>query len=702
MARQVDSSEVAANLVSRMKWLLETLEGDVSAHPVTRKLDAFESMWNTLEQGLADLRVREHGLGEKEKAARNVEEQQSKQASLLEDRANQIREEFTTAVSENASKVVRDVTSHLSDTVANLLASSPPNDGKVDEALLAAISTKIDEVATRVCGNIQSFKTLSDKSLAELPAKIVSDVSRHVDTKVDSLRGTSETAMAELSKKLDDNQVLTERSYSLQSTKLETLEKTIGDAAKKFDTFQNSNGRELNGISKKIVGIRNDTTDIANKMDKLDRRQTSTDSFISETYEYLETIVGGVATKVQDFRTANEGLHKELSSQLVRLDQNIADDRQKGDRADKLQAELDKSRALATVLEKDKKEADKKADEKAEAVVALESRASILENDKRILQASLDDSRRSNGDQLGAVTELEKKIREKDEIIAANSANIQERDRIAASHSVTIKERDEVIVSHLAKIKELEQVVEKGARLEVIIKERDEALCEVTKLQSLVSQANDRFNSQTKRVEDLEKELEEIRPFPRDGDGQESKKRPNTKKNDNALDNPAAKRRRTVEASASKGGPETPEAPNVPYPPNASEPPSDAEIDMKCWQITSREWRRLIDTSSNMLYMMRPARKNNGGVTVEDAIQALIWATFQEKRWDYLTGFLNHGPQDAWFCFKALAEKGWQSQAGRIAEGGRCPEHGVHDCIWVFNAGDQLPRDTLLFKRGIK
>lgn len=132
--------------------------------------------------------------------------------------------------------------------------------------MLAAKSIKIDEVATQVCGNIQSFKALSDKSLAELPAKIVSDVSRHVNTKVDSLKGTSKTGMAGLSKELDDNQELTERSYSFQSTKLERLEKTIDDAANKFDTFQDSNGRELNGISKKIVGLRNDTINIANKI----------------------------------------------------------------------------------------------------------------------------------------------------------------------------------------------------------------------------------------------------------------------------------------------------------------------------------------------------------------------------------------------------------------------------------------------------
>lgn len=132
--------------------------------------------------------------------------------------------------------------------------------------MLAAKSIKIDEVATQVCGNIQSFKALSDKSLAELPAKIVSDVSRHVNTKVDSLKGTSKTGMAGLSKELDDNQELTERSYSFQSNKLERLEKTIDDAANKFDTFQDSNGRELNGISKKIVGLRNDTTNIAHKI----------------------------------------------------------------------------------------------------------------------------------------------------------------------------------------------------------------------------------------------------------------------------------------------------------------------------------------------------------------------------------------------------------------------------------------------------
>lgn len=708
MAQQVDPSQVASNLAKRMRWLLDKMNGDQdqgdSVGLARSNVDFFVSMWNTLEQGVADLEERQRNLTAQEEKAREVEEKQKTEASRLEnlareledakkseaeeaertretESAKKLHDDLIQVVSQNATRVVNDIKTHVTEGMKKIETTNSTENNELGSNLsdvLEALKTSNEQFLTGLSqkfdSEMKSLKGSNEKSLADASQKIVGDVTTHVATNVDGLKGSIDssinTSFTTISKDIDDIKQENNKSYDIQSKRIESLEGSMSSAANAFKALQNTSSGVLNDLSSEIVTVRHDTADIFNTLNRIDSLQHLNNASISEVSDKVD----GVGNKVDGVGNKVDSVRNKVDSSSNKVEDIWA--------------------ANATSLRGFSEKLDK-IDQGNQKVMELELRMWELEENKRVLETSLTQANDSNKDNFKAVMELREKLKEKEGLISAESAKIKalelfaekgkklpnivkEKDEIIAAHLANIKElelfaekgkklqdivtqKDETIAAHSAKIKELEPFAEKGRDLEAVVKERDDALREVSKLQPLVSE-NDGV---------LKRPAEDLR--------EPSEKKDNTVSDRNqVVDDQARKRQRTMA--------------------EAIEAESRDPSDVDCLIMNPRIWRESVDKIAFMLRQIRPVLLKNNDITFDDATRALVWVAQEEERWDNIDNWMNYGPQNVWYCFKVIGKKGWRSGDGIIKEG-RCPYHDSHKCIQIYNAGPNLPKDTILFQK---
>ncbi|KAK7748258.1 hypothetical protein SLS62_008810 [Diatrype stigma] len=118
---------------------------------------------------------------------------------------------------------------------------------------------------------------------------------------------------------------------------------------------------------------------------------------------------------------------------------------------------------------------------------------------------------------------------------------------------------------------------------------------------------------------------------------------------------------------------------------------------MQIQQIDPKLWEAGISVVDTICNVLPSVLQVEGGMTIELAALALVWASLRRFRWEWVLDFVDEAPYDNWYCFEEILCRGWEVGDGIICNG-RCPQHKSHDCIQVRKVSS-LPRNTIVFHR---
>lgn len=275
-----------------------------------------------------------------------------------------------------------------------------------------------------------------------------------------------------------------------------------------------------------------------------------------------------------------------------------------------------------------------------------------------------------------------------------------------------MKEKDGKIAAQSTKVNVLKPLQGQTKDLQAVLKEKDNELAAqlailraatemrdgaMAKIAQLTSEKDDLHSqemSQLKeRVKSLEEQVEELKqqraPTP-SPDGSQRAERPNKRPSQGDGDL-AHKRQRTLplngeasEAVQLEKISEVVEAPDAPDAPDAL----DAAIE--CNYMSRERWRRHVDAIAGILLCLRPAVVKDSALTMDGAIQHLVWAARRQARLDHIWDFMDTGTAGRWHCFRTIAMQGWRAGGElTIDKNGWCPDHKESDCIQIMRPNEK-------------
>lgn len=754
MVEPIDLSNVASQLSDKMRLLLSSLDQDnTNIRAANGKVAYFQSMCSELSRGVADLRERQQRVVSKEAELRMVEEEQKKEAARLDGRKQVIGHDFENILSKSAEKVVNDVAIHVSEKVGSLETSNSSSLGKVLEKVdevVGRVGNDVGDLRTDLTKNVDTVVTRIENDVGDLRKDLstkVNDGIAGVTDRLDSLQTASSTTLNMLPQTVA-NDVATRLMTDLEALRTSNndyftrisvgLGDTFERVATKLNIMHTENTTSLSGISNNVE------SHLVTIVGNINTLQASNDMLQEElATKLVNDDTTNIADKIESFQTSNSDSIAALIGRFELVDTELSDAKRKGKEVDELKSKLTTYGALNSQLRADRETAHAKATEEVGKAAALESKVSALEskiseleskvseleNDNLVLEASMNQDL-SSGAQLDAATN---ELAIKNTTIADHLAKIEELKPIAEKgekFEVILKERDETIAKFHSlesvvkrkddeiaaqytkanmidplqgQIKDLQAIVKKrdeelSAQLVVLraaTEERDGAKAEIAKL---TSEKDDNLHSQEisqlkERVKSLEEEVGGLKqqraPTP-SPDGSQREERPNKRPSQGDGDL-AHKRQRTLplngeasEAVQLEKISEVVEAPDAPDAPDAL----DAAIE--CNYMSRERWRRHVDAIAGILLCLRPAVVKDSALTMDGAIQHLVWAARRQARLDHIWDFMDTGTAGRWHCFRTIAMQGWRAGGElTIDKNGWCPDHKESDCIQIMRPNEK-------------